>query len=65
MANTPTGSSVPAPEESIGRPGPWREGRYETKDHPTGASVLRRPGERAPDTTSTPVTRDDYERLPQ
>ena len=48
--------------ESIGRPGPWQERRYEKKDAPAGDSVLRKPGEGPVDTVSTPVTRDDYER---
>jgi hypothetical protein len=53
----------PDPGESIGRPDPWQEGRYEKSDAPGGDSVLRKPGEGPTDTVSTPVTRDDYERL--
>ena len=49
------------PEESIGRPGPWREGRYHKGNAPPGDSVVRRPGEVAPDRRSMPVTRKDYE----
>jgi len=49
------------PGESIGRPGPWREGRYQKRDVPAGDSVIRKPGEGPTDTVSTPVTREDYE----
>ncbi len=47
--------------ESIGRPGPWREGRYERAGEPGEESVIRKPGEGPADTVSTPVTREDYE----
>jgi hypothetical protein len=49
--------------EAIGRPPEWREGRYERAGKPVEPSVLRKPGEdsAAPDTPSTPVTREDYE----
>ena len=58
-AAKPEGTS----EESIGRPSQWREGRYEKAGKPVEPSVVRKPGERSgrPDTTSTPVTRKDYE----
>ena len=54
-----TGSS----DQSIGRPPEWREGRYEKAGKPVEPSVLKKPkeGSGAPDTTSTPVTRKDYE----
>jgi hypothetical protein len=51
-------------DESIGRPPEWREGRYEKAGKPVEPSVLKKPGEGsgAPDTPSTPVTRQDYEK---
>jgi hypothetical protein len=50
-------------DESIGRPTQWQEGRYEKSGRPIEPSVLKKPGEggEPPDTTSTPVTRKDYE----
>ena len=48
-------------DESIGRPSEWREGRYEKAGRPVEPSVVKKPGEAPPDTTSTPVTRKDYE----
>jgi len=49
-------------DESIGRPGPWGENRYEKKDQPIDQSVRTPPGtspnENKP--VSTPVTRQDY-----
>ncbi len=54
--------------KSIGRPDPWREGRYEkdgkTPTDPVTDSVITPPGT-APAShqpESTPVTRKDYER---
>ena len=49
-------------DESIGRPEPWREGRYEENDDAPQESVLKDPGEgeEPPDTRSTPVTEKDY-----
>ena len=54
-----TGSS----DQAIGRPPQWREGRYEKRGKPIEPSVLKKPQEDSgpPDTTSTPVTRQDYE----
>jgi hypothetical protein len=50
-------------DEDIGRPGPWREGRYQKPGDPPDQSVQTPPGTSPnPDTTvSTPVTRKDYE----
>jgi hypothetical protein len=51
------------PDEDIGRPGPWGEGRYHRKGQRIDRSV-RTPAGSAPtnDTAvSTPVTRKDYE----
>ena len=50
-------------DESIGRPAEWREGRYEKPGLPLEETVIKKPGEgdAPPDTTSTPVTRKDYE----
>jgi hypothetical protein len=50
-------------DESIGRPAEWREGRYEQGGKRVERSVRKKPGEGSapPDTTSTPVTRKDYE----
>ncbi|HEX3847989.1 MAG TPA: hypothetical protein VHV81_11470 [Steroidobacteraceae bacterium] len=55
----PVGSS----DRSIGRPGPWREGRYEQPGKPVDRSVLTPGGDAAAssDPVSTPVTREDYE----
>ncbi len=50
-------------DRSIGRPSEWREGRYERSGDPKKESVVRKPGELPPDTTSAPVTRRDYESL--
>jgi hypothetical protein len=47
-------------DESIGRPKEWREGRYEEAGSPIDESVVRKPGEASPDTTSTTVTEKDY-----
>jgi hypothetical protein len=49
-------------DESIGRPAEWREGRYEKAGTPLDDSVVKKPGEIAPDTTSTTVTEKDYEK---
>jgi hypothetical protein len=48
-------------EESIGRPSEWGEGRYEEAGTPIDESVVRKPGEAPPDTTSTTVTEKDYQ----
>jgi hypothetical protein len=48
-------------DESIGRPTEWREGRYEKAGMPKDESVVKKPGEAPPDTTSTTVTEKDYE----
>ena len=50
-------------DEDIGRPGPWREGRYQTRGQPLDQTVKTPPGT-LPDSdapVSTPVTRKDYE----
>jgi hypothetical protein len=54
--DTDTSSS----EQSIGRPPQWREGRYEKEGTAKEQSVLRKPDEAPPDTTSTTVTERDY-----
>jgi hypothetical protein len=50
-------------DEDIGRPGPWREGRYQKPGDPPDQSVATPPGTSpSPDAPmSTPVTRKDYE----
>ena len=50
-------------DEDIGRPGPWREGRYQQRDKPVDQSVQTPPGTapRHDAPVSTPVTRKDYE----
>jgi hypothetical protein len=50
-------------DESIGRPAEWREGRYEKAGLPVKETVIKKPGEgnAPPDSTSTPVTKKDYE----
>jgi hypothetical protein len=50
-------------DEDIGRPGPWREDRYQQRDKPADESVRQPPGS-SPNPNvpaSTPVTRKDYE----
>jgi hypothetical protein len=50
-------------DQDIGRPGPWREGRYEQDGGSIEESVHTPPGA-LPDPNapvSTPVTRKDYE----
>ncbi|MDP9065343.1 MAG: hypothetical protein M3O06_05700, partial [Pseudomonadota bacterium] len=51
-------------DEAIGRPSEWREGRYEQAGKSVEKSVNdpAQREEKAPDTTSTPVTRRDYEK---
>jgi hypothetical protein len=60
MAKAPSSGST---DESIGRPGPWREGRYQQADKPVKETVITPPGtqpaSRQP--KSTPVTRKDYQ----
>jgi len=60
MPKTPSNGST---DESIGRPGPWREGRYEQADKPVNDTVITpprtKPAVKQPE--STPVTRKDYE----
>ena len=53
-------------DESIGRPGEWREGRYEQKGKPVDQRVddPAQDPTKAPDVVSTPVTRHDYEGTP-
>jgi hypothetical protein len=49
--------------EAIGRPGPWKEGRYQRPGQPIDESV-RTPDGTSPNPdqpASTPVTRKDYE----
>ena len=50
-------------DESIGRPGEWREGRYQQPGKPVERSVKDPQESEADshDTVSTPVTRKDYE----
>ena len=50
-------------DEDIGRPGPWREGRYQQGGQPVDRSV-RTPPRTSPNPdapASSPVTRKDYE----
>jgi len=49
--------------EDIGRPGPWKEGRYQQPGQPIDQSVRTPAGTSPnPDTpASAPVTRKDYE----
>jgi hypothetical protein len=49
-------------DESIGRPEPWREGRYEQDGKSVKETVLTPPGSapQANPPVSTPVTRKDY-----
>jgi hypothetical protein len=50
-------------DEDIGRPGPWREGRYQKSGQPPDQSVRTPPGALPNPNVpaSTPVTREDYE----
>jgi hypothetical protein len=57
------GTSKSTSDEDIGRPGPWREGRYQEPGLSIEESVRTPPGS-VPDADkrpSTPVTRRDYE----
>jgi hypothetical protein len=50
-------------DEDIGRPGPWKEGRYQQPSQSVDQSVST-PAGTSPnpdDRVSTPVTRKDYE----
>jgi hypothetical protein len=50
-------------DEDIGRPGPWREGRYQQPGKSVDESVKTPPGAsptKGP--VSTPVTLEDYEK---
>jgi hypothetical protein len=58
---TKQGTDDATTDESIGRPPVWREGRYEKPGMPKDVSVLKKPGEVSPDTTSTTVTKKDHE----
>ena len=50
-------------DEDIGRPGPWREGRYQKPGQSVDDTVRTPPGSvpNADKRSSTPVTRHDYE----
>jgi hypothetical protein len=70
MSKTSHPGREPAPpsaqgstDQSIGRPGPWREGRYEQSGGRVDRSVITPGGAAAAfhDNVSTPVTREDYE----
>jgi hypothetical protein len=56
-------NSEDSTDENIGRPGPWKEGRYQGPGRSvdqtvkTPAGTLPNPDKRV----STPVTREDYE----
>jgi hypothetical protein len=58
-----TAESTGSSDEAVGRPGPWKEGRYQQRDKPVDKSVRTPPGTSAgPDApASTPVTQKDYE----
>jgi hypothetical protein len=57
------GQSKGSSDESIGRPNPWREGRYQQPGKSVDRAVTPPPGgkEQAPDPISKPVTRKDYQ----
>jgi hypothetical protein len=50
-------------DQDIGRPGPWREGRYQQPGKSVDESVdnASQRSEGSKDPKSTPVTREDYE----
>jgi hypothetical protein len=54
-------------DEAIGRPEEWREGRYQQPGKPVDRAVNEPKESQADshDTTSTPVTRKDYEGSPK
>jgi hypothetical protein len=57
------GNNEGSTNEDIGRPGPWKEGRYQQPGQPVDQSV-RTPAGTSPSPdqpVSTPVTRKDYE----
>ena len=47
--------------EAIGRPGPWKEGRYQEDGKPVVETVTKEPQAKPQEPVSTPVTRKDYE----
>lgn len=56
MANKTTGSS----DQAIGRPGPWREGRYQEKNQPVEETVTKEPQAQPETPESKPVSQEDY-----
>lgn len=56
-AASPGGSS----DEAIGRPGPWREGRYQEKGEPVDESVTKEPQALPKEPPSKPVNQSEYE----
>jgi hypothetical protein len=48
-------------DEAIGRPGPWREGRYQEKGEPVDNSVTKEPQALPKEPVSKPVSQSDYE----
>jgi hypothetical protein len=54
-------------DKAIGRPGEWREGRYQEAGKPVDQSVKPSPetAEKPSDVISTPVTKRDYEQQPK
>ena len=56
-AASPGGSS----DEAIGRPGPWREDRYQEKGEPVDESVTKEPQALPKEPPSKPVNQSEYE----
>jgi hypothetical protein len=57
------GNSEGSTDEDIGRPGPWKEGRYQRSGQSVDQSV-HTPAENSTNSdkpASAPVTREDYE----
>jgi hypothetical protein len=57
MSSESEGSS----DEDIGRPGPWREGRYQEGGKPVDDSVTKEPPARPQQPQSKPVSKKDYQ----
>jgi hypothetical protein len=63
IRSIPMSDSKGSSDKAIGRPGEWREGRYQQAGKPVDQSVKPSPetAKKPPDIISTPVTKRDYE----
>jgi hypothetical protein len=58
---TDTANKDGSSDEDIGRPGPWREGRYEQAGGDVAESVTKEPQAQPKKPVSKPVSEKDYE----